>query len=245
MLLWQQQNQDFFENMQEKKSKESRCILHKVFWMLFALSEVTWVACSSLICFAGRQALCYFGIKMAWMFNSKHWGPHLMCYRAEFDRQDNILWYRKDPEKNVLQWSVMKCWLKHWKFCLGYVREHTEFEGLLRWLMPRSNLKFCMFSITESNCVIHGPKGAQWDNKKTSDFDLRMFKVSDAGTGALDRKQYLLPLRSVTPVSIVPFPSAVVVPVSYFCRVRKGTGSQSVAVCVAKYPEGESWQRVL
>ncbi len=26
------------------------------------------------------------------------------------------------------------------------------------------------------------------------------------------------------------------------CRVRKGTGSQSVVVCVAKYPGGESRQ---
>ena len=28
-----------------------------------------------------------------------------------------------------------------------------------------------------------------------------------------------------------------------WCRVRKGTGSQSVVVCVAKYPEGERWQQ--
>ncbi len=32
---------------------------------------------------------------------------------------------------------------------LGYVREQTEFEGLLPRLTPGSNLKFCMFSITE------------------------------------------------------------------------------------------------
>ncbi len=29
------------------------------------------------------------------------------------------------------------------------------------------------------------------------------------------------------------------------CRVRKGTESQSVVVCVAKYPGGKSWQRLL
>ncbi len=34
-----------------------------------------------------------------------------------------------------------------------YVREHTEFEGLLPRLMPRSNPKFCMFSITEQNTI--------------------------------------------------------------------------------------------
>ena len=28
--------------------------------------------------------------------------------------------------------------------------------------------------------------------------------------------------------------------VSQWCRVRKGTGSQSVVVCVAKYPGGKS-----
>ena len=32
---------------------------------------------------------------------------------------------------------------------LGYVREPTKFEGLLPRLMPRSNLKFCRFSITD------------------------------------------------------------------------------------------------
>ncbi len=32
---------------------------------------------------------------------------------------------------------------------LGYVRGHTEFEGLPPPLMPLSNLKFCVFSITE------------------------------------------------------------------------------------------------
>ena len=29
------------------------------------------------------------------------------------------------------------------------------------------------------------------------------------------------------------------------CRVRKGMGSQSVVVCVGKYPEGKSQQQVL
>ena len=33
--------------------------------------------------------------------------------------------------------------------------------------------------------------------------------------------------------------------VPHECRVRKGTGSQSVVVCVAKYPGGKSWQWVL
>ncbi len=30
----------------------------------------------------------------------------------------------------------------------------------------------------------------------------------------------------------------------YWCRVRKGTGSQSVVICVGKYPGGESQQQV-
>ena len=41
---------------------------------------------------------------------------------------------------------------------LAYVREHTEFEGLLPWLMPRSNLKFCMFSITDFHLANPGMK---------------------------------------------------------------------------------------
>ncbi len=38
----------------------------------------------------------------------------------------------------------------------GYVREHTELEGLLPQLMPWSNLKFCMFSITDLRFIDSG-----------------------------------------------------------------------------------------
>ncbi len=62
-------------------------------------------------------------------------------------------------EKNVLQWSITRSNQEVLAQNLGiftplctvrYVREHTEFEGLLPWLVARSNLKFCMFSVTET-----------------------------------------------------------------------------------------------
>ncbi len=37
----------------------------------------------------------------------------------------------------------------------GYVREHTEFEGLLPQLSPQSNFKFCMFSIMYPPLWVH------------------------------------------------------------------------------------------
>ena len=65
----------------------------------------------------------------------------------------DILRYRGDPKKNVLQWSLTRSADSDTAYfamfgTLGYIREHIEFEGLLPRLMPQSNLKFCMFSIT-------------------------------------------------------------------------------------------------
>ncbi len=71
----------------------------------------------------------------------------------------DILRYPKDPQKNVLQLGVTrsnspKCCPNVSKTVVWYLRicKRTEFEGLLSRLMPRSNLKFCMFSYrTERN----------------------------------------------------------------------------------------------
>ena len=62
------------------------------------------------------------------------------------------------PKKNVLQSGVTRSVAKKTghlvNFCivwsLGYVRERTEFEGLLPQLMPRSNLKFCICSLLQN-----------------------------------------------------------------------------------------------
>ena len=68
-----------------------------------------------------------------------------------------ILIPRRSQKERPPEKHDQKCWLKHCMFCcfgtLGYVREHTEFEGLLPQLMPRSNLKFCVFSVTEWTCA--------------------------------------------------------------------------------------------
>ncbi len=114
-------------------------------------------------CYVHHRAKFYAGNALG----NDHSGPTLFPI--------DILRYWKHPKKNVLQWSVTRgVGLNTLHFAgfgtLGYVREHTEFEGLLPWLMPRSNLKFCMFSITESaqnsKNVIFSPVAKKTDLNK-------------------------------------------------------------------------------